>query len=403
MKIFSKIGWNFVGQAAHTGYVFLSVPLVLNHLGEVTYGHFVFLSHLVALTAFFDLGLSLKIYVDSSSGRIHSSFLKEQFERYLGVGIWVAVFAAAYGAISTLIGSMNLSPMLLLLVILVIVTAWPRSLFRSLLLGASREKQFNIIYAVSDVIRVLLILALGLTLEIGPEMGSTGLLGILLAVNVAEFAIYHLQLKKVYDFKIRLDFRIRNFSGLRNEFFSFTLLSILLMQIPLFWISFTQGELGLSLLGLLMLPVSAMTTMFYPVTTSLTNIFARHEKFRESFQYLNGFRFIILGSIALMLLGAISVYDLWYNVILSPDVLVPTFKEYLAMAVCGALLVGSNLLGIVLVSHRRASSLSWCYILAISLIAAGLIGGQPIAAAMLAGAAGLFVSHCLTVRHALRH
>jgi len=398
MTILRKIGWNSIGQISHTAYVFGSIPLILNTLGDSSYGYIVFLNHVIALTAFFDLGLSLKIYVDASGGRLETSHLKTMLEKYIGIGFWVGLFALVYGFVNAQFGDMTLSYQLLLLITLVVFTSWPRSMYRSALLGASNEKFFNIIYASGDILKILLIILLNWIPGGGPE----SLLFIFLVVNTVEMAAYHFRLTAVYDLKLKLAFTKLKAPWRENDFFSFTLLSIMLMQVLFFWVSVTQGELGLSFLGLLMLPISAMTTVFFPITTAMTNLFSKNSLFSDSFADLWRYRFSIFGSVIFLIAAALSAYNAFYHGVIDDSVDVPSFNEYLAMTVSGTFILGSNLIGVIFVSHRRAGSLSWCYIVAIMLILGSLVFGQSLVSAISLGSLTLFSTHCIALHRELR-
>lgn len=374
MMLLKKMGWNSVGQGSQTVYIFSIVPLMINNFGEHGYGIFVFLSHVIALTAFFDLGLSLKIYVNSSSGGKNTATEREQFDKYHGIGFWVALFVFCYASISSILGSLELSFFQALLISFVVASSWPRSLYRSLLLGVSREKSYNIVFCASNVARILGISGISIISQVGVD----SLLWLLLSVNIVEIGIYQYMTRGSHGYRFRPRVTKLFAIWIGNEFLLYSILALALGQIPFLWISFTQGELGLSRLGLLMLPANAIVTAFYPLTSSFMNILPKHKEIKESVFFVYKISHFIIGGVFLLVVISISVYNFWYVKMIKIEVQIPTFVQFFIMTLVGAFFAIGNLVGSLLLAHREIKMMNSCYLISTVTLFLLLIFGYSI-------------------------
>ena len=153
------------------------------------------------------------------------------------------------------------------LISLYVILNFIRSIFRAYLLRQHKDHDFNIIYILGDVGRILFIL---LTIYFYQNLTTVHLFSVLILVTLIE--IYFFQKRVNQEHKaFNPSYFLNSFKTFNTTktFYLYSLLLLLVYQAPMWFIPRMFSSEDLAIYGLSILPASLLITIFYPITSSL--------------------------------------------------------------------------------------------------------------------------------------
>lgn len=259
-----KVRWNAAGQLFHMIYGILLITLIVKYFGAESYTYYVYFQTILASALLVEFGVTSRIL------NLDKDALEDKVNEYFNA-YYSTVFLLAVLSIVSLSfhflphgqANYNFTVVITLLVLL----NYGRSLFRAFLLRTHRDDDFNKVYITFDFLRLFLSLVF---IYFGLVSAILEMLILLVAITFFElfFLLKGIDVKVwSFNFKGGLTF-IKCVQG-NKLYYLYSLLAVAVFQIPYWIIPLLESNEGVALYALAVLPASLLVTAFYPITSSL--------------------------------------------------------------------------------------------------------------------------------------
>jgi len=266
LDLLKKIKWNTVGQISHMLFSISIVTIIVRFIGKDDYSYYIFFQTLLASAIAIEFGITnrvMSLEIKKFNDHINKYFNSYYFSTLLLLLISFLVLNYYF-----LVNLKNNEKLIYaFLISLYVILNFIRSIFRAYLLRQHKDHDFNIIYILGDVGRILFIL---LTIYFYQNLTTVHLFSVLILVTLIE--IYFFQKRVNQEHKaFNPSYFLNSFKTFNTTktFYLYSLLLLLVYQAPMWFIPRMFSSEDLAIYGLSILPASLLITIFYPITSSL--------------------------------------------------------------------------------------------------------------------------------------
>ena len=350
LDLHKKIKWNTIGQISHMLFSISIVTIIVRFIGKDAYSFYIFFQTLLASAIAIEFGITNRVM--SSESNKFNDHINQYFNSYYFstlLLLLISFLALNYYFLVDLNGSEKL--FFAFLISFYVILNFSRSIYRAYLLRQHKDQDFNVIYILGDVGRIIFIL---LSIYFSKNLTTINLFVVLILVTLIEIYFFQKKINQEHKaFKPAHFFSSFKTFNKTKTFYLYSLLLLLVYQAPMWFIPRVFSSEDLAVYGLSVLPASLLITVFYPITSSLLPYLRDRNSISSKKNEIFFLAAVIFFLVIANLLFA-SINNQLYLIWLGSEYieLIPIYSE--SLFVFGSMMVTASIMCTYFLSRERA-------------------------------------------------